>query len=77
MDGTCLLFGSGLGNGDAHSMNNIGLLMAGNVGGVNPGEYDADVSSGPHSRLLNTLRDEMGLPAEKFAGRSGGTMDLS
>ncbi len=77
MDGTCLLFGSGLGNGDAHSMNNIGLLMAGNVGGVNPGKYHADMSGAPHSRLLNTLRDEMGLPAEKFAGRSGGTMDLS
>lgn len=77
MDGTCLLLGSGLGNGDAHSMNNIGLLTAGRFGNVRPGAYFDNMRGDPHSRLLNALRDEMGLPRERFAGRPGNPIDLT
>jgi len=77
LDGSCLLFGSGLGNGDAHSMGNIGCLMAGRFGSVRPGAFYSNMQNRPHSELLNTLRDQMNIPAAKFAGRPGGTLDLS
>lgn len=77
LDGTCLLLGSGLGNGDAHSMNNIAVLTAGRFGGVRTGTYQADMNGAPHSRLLNSIRDAIGLPEAKFSGRPGGTLDLT
>ncbi len=77
LDGTCVLMGSGLGNGDAHSMDNIAMMMAGRFGSVQQGRFYNDMGGDHHSRLLNTIRQEMNLPSGVFDGRRGNTIDLS
>lgn len=77
LDGTCFLMGSGLGNGDAHSMENIAMMMAGRFGSIQQGRFYEDMGGQDHSRLLNTIRDEMNLPPGVFAGRRGDPLNLS
>ena len=77
LDGTCLLMGSGLGNGDAHSMDNIAMMMAGRFGSIQQGRFYEDMSGDDHSRLLNAISQEMNLPAGVFAGRQGDPINLS
>ena len=77
MDGTCVMMGSGLGSGDAHSMDNIAMMMAGRFGSVRQGRFYNNMNGNNHSRLLNAIRLEMGLPPNVFSGRQGEPVNLS
>jgi len=63
LDGTGILFGSGLGNGSAHQGTNIALMVGGNIGQWEHGRYHQIPNDDRyHARLLNTFNKEMGLP---------------
>ncbi len=61
LNGTAVLFGSGLGNGDAHQHTNIALLVGGHFGKWKHGNYHK-FEGRNHADLIDTLRQEMGLP---------------
>lgn len=60
LDGTAVLFGSGLGNGDAHSKKNIALMVGGHFGNWEHGRYHT-LNGRNHADLIETLRVQMGL----------------
>ena len=61
LNGTAVLFGSGLGNGDQHQHTNIALLVGGHFGRWKHGNYHT-FTGRSHADLIDTLRQEMGLP---------------
>ncbi len=77
LDNTCVLMGSGLGNGDAHSMYNIAMLVAGRFGNINPGQFYDDLNGRTHAEVLNALRVEFGLPTTLFPELEGGILDMT
>jgi hypothetical protein len=60
LKGTAVLFGSGLGNGDAHQHTNIALLVGGHFGQWKHGNYHT-FNGRNHADLIDTLRQQMGL----------------
>lgn len=61
LDGTAVLFGSGVGNGDNHKQTDIALMVGGNFGNWKHGRYHR-FNGRNHGDLIDTLRQEMGLP---------------
>ena len=68
-----VLFGSGMGNGNAHTNNNLPIILAG--GGFKHGEHKVFPASGPGraplSNLFLTMLQRFGLETRKFALSSG------
>lgn len=60
LDGTAVVFGSGLGNGDAHSHNNIALMVGGHFGDWQHGRYH-QLNNRNHADVIDTMRQKMGL----------------
>ena len=54
LDGTLIVWGNELGNGNSHTLNNIPFLMLGNAPGFKLGRYQ-DFGGVPHNRLLMSL----------------------
>jgi hypothetical protein len=75
---TMVLFGSGMGNGNAHTNNNLPLILAG--GGFKHGEHKVFPASGPGraplSNLFLTMLQRFGLETRKFALSTGTLRDL-
>jgi hypothetical protein len=78
LDRTMVLFGSGMGNGNAHTNNNLPLILAG--GGFKHGEYkvfpDSGLGRAPLSNLFLSMLQRFGVETPKFALSSGTLRDL-
>ena len=70
LDNTSILFGSNLGNANAHHARNLPTFLAG--GGFNHGEYVAHKEGTPLCNLFVTMLNNMGLETRSF-GQSNGT----
>lgn len=71
LDNTAVLFGSNLGNANAHDPTNLPIVLAG--GGYRHGRYvayDQDDNT-PLSNLFVTLLQGMGVKTDRFATSSG------
>jgi len=73
LDHTMVLFGSGMGNGNAHTNLNLPVVLAG--GGFKHGTYQVFPSSGlnrqPLSNLFVTMLQRFGIEQQKFALSTG------
>ncbi len=73
LDHTMVLFGSGMGNGNAHTNLNLPVILAG--GGFKHGTYQAFPDSGPNrqplSNLFVTMLQRFGIEQQKFALSTG------
>ncbi|MDZ4289362.1 MAG: DUF1552 domain-containing protein, partial [Prosthecobacter sp.] len=76
LDSTMVLFGSNLGNANAHDTRNLPLLLAG--GGFKHGQHRSfnAQDNAPLCNLFVTMLQNMGLETDTF-GSSTGTLDLS
>lgn len=76
LDRTAVLFGSNLGNANAHVSYDLPILVAG--GGFDHGQHVLATNSGnaPLSNLFVTLLQSMGVPTDSF-GQSTGTLTWS
>ena len=77
LDETTVLFGSGMGNGNAHTNNNLPILMAGR--GYQTGSHvalqEAKNKRVPLSTLYLSILNQLGVEDETFA-HSTGTLTL-
>lgn len=76
IDSTSVVFGSNLGNANAHDWHNLPIVLAG--GGFKHGRhvgYDKDNNT-PFANLFLTLLKKQGIEVDKF-GSSSGTLTLS
>ncbi|WP_096086727.1 DUF1552 domain-containing protein [Agaribacterium haliotis] len=64
LDGTALMFGSGLGNGDAHQHTKIALMVGGHFGNWQHGRYH-QLNGRNHADVVDTIRQQIGL-AENY-----------
>ena len=73
LDHTMVLFGSGMGNGNAHTNLNLPVVLAG--GGFKHGTYQAFPANGPGrqplSNLFVSLLQRFGVEQQKFALSTG------
>lgn len=72
LDKTTVMFGSNLGNANAHDPSNLPIFLAG--GGFEHGKYVAfdRKNNQPLSNLYLTMLNKMGVPAESFSTSTGG-----
>lgn len=61
LDGTAVMFGSGMGDGDKHTHTDIALLVGGHFGKWKHGNYHT-FNGRNHADLVDTIRQEMGIP---------------
>ena len=71
LDSTSVLFGSNLGNANAHTARNLPIFLAG--GGFEHGQYVAKEPGTPLCNLFLTVLEQAGLATESF-GQSSGTL---
>ena len=71
LDKTTVMFGSNLGNANAHDPSNLPVFLAG--GGFQHGNYVAfdRKNNQPLSNLYVTMLNKMGVPTESFATSTG------
>lgn len=69
LDSTSVLFGSNLGNANAHHARNLPIFLAG--GGFKHGSYVAKEQGTPLSNLFVALVNNMGLETEQFGQSTG------
>jgi hypothetical protein len=75
LDNTTTLFGSNLGNANAHNSRNLPIILAG--GGLNHGSYVAhdEDNNAPLCNLFLTMLNNMGMDTEvESFGQSTGAM---
>ncbi len=79
LDHTSVLFGSGMGNANAHTNHNLPIILAG--GGWNHGEHRAFPAKGagrvPLCNLYLSLLRNFGVDAERFGTSTGPLRDLA
>ena len=69
LDNTSILFGSNLGNANAHHARNLPIFLAG--GGLKHGRYVAHEAGTPLCNLFVTMLNNMGLQTESFGHSTG------
>jgi len=74
LDNTSVLFGSNLGNANAHDARNLPIFLAG--GGFGHGRYVAEKDGTPLCNLFVSMLNSIGLDTEVF-GQSTGTLSWS
>ena len=75
LDHSLLLYGSGMGDPDAHDHSNLPILVAGGAAGrMRGGRHIAYARPTPLANLHLTLLNKVGVPMESFAD-SNGTVD--
>ena len=70
-----ILYGSGISDGNAHSHDELPILLAGKGGSIKPGRHLRYPKETPITNLYLTMLDRAGLPIESFGdstGRLGG-----
>ena len=71
LDSTSILFGSNLGNANAHHANNLPVFLAG--GGFKHGQYVKQKEGTPLCNLFVSMLNQAGIEADEF-GQSDGTL---
>lgn len=71
LDSTSILFGSNLGNANAHDANNLPIFLAG--GGFQHGQYVANRKDTPLCNLFLTMLNQTGIETDAF-GQSNGAL---
>ena len=66
LDHTLLLYGSGMSDSNAHSPNNLPLLVVGGVAGSVPGGRHDKHPNGLLANLHLAILDKLGVPIEKI-----------
>jgi hypothetical protein len=69
LDNTSILFGSNLGNANAHHARNLPIFLAG--GGFKHGRYIAQKAGTPLCNLYVTMLNKMGIETESFGQSTG------
>ncbi len=72
LDHMMILYGSGISNSNAHSGDNLPLLLVGGGSGqLQGGRHLKFNDKPPNSNLLVTIMDKMGLPMDRIGGSTG------
>jgi len=72
LDNTTILYGSGISNSNAHSGDNLPILvLGGGAGTTKGGRHIAYTGKPSMANLLVTLMDKMGAPVERLGGSTG------
>jgi hypothetical protein len=71
LDHSLVLFGAGIGDGNAHNHDNLPILLAGRGGGVSSGTHVAFKKNTPMANLYVSLLQRMGVRTERFADSTG------
>jgi len=72
LDHCLVMFGNGLGDGNAHSHHNLPIILAGRgSGSVKPGRYLKLENETPLNDLFLSLFDRMGAPTDSFGDSKG------
>jgi len=72
LDHMTILYGSGISNSDAHSGDNLPILLAGGgAGRLKGGRHVMYADRPPLANLLVTLMDKMDVPVERIGGSTG------
>ena len=72
LDHMTILYGSGISNSQAHSNNNLPLLLLGGGNGtLNGGQHLVYEGRPSNANLLVTLMDKLGVPVDKVGGSTG------
>jgi hypothetical protein len=76
LDHSLFLYGSGMSNGNAHSHDNLPILLVGGAAGKMKGDRHIKFKPNtPLSNLMLAVLDKAGVPTEKF-GESSGRIEL-
>ncbi len=71
LDHSMILYGSGLGDGDLHSHNDLPVLVAGGGSGQLKGGRHIKLPETPMANLLVSLLDKVGVPTEQLGDSTG------
>jgi hypothetical protein len=72
LDNCMIVYGSGLGDGNAHNHDNLPILLAGRGGGtVTPGRHIKTESGTPLNNLFCSMLDRVGAPVDRFGDSTG------
>ena len=72
LDHMTILYGAGISNSNAHSGENLPLvLVGGGAGTLRGGQHLAFSDKPPMANLLVTLMDKLGVPVERIGGSTG------
>ncbi|MCB1089966.1 MAG: hypothetical protein KDL87_00440, partial [Verrucomicrobiae bacterium] len=75
LDHSVVLYGCGMKDGNGHIKDDLPLVVAGRGGGrLKQGQHLISAKGSPHSNLLLTLGQVMGLEIDQFNGVSTGTV---
>lgn len=78
LDRSCILFGSGLSDGNAHSPRNLPIILAGRGGGAfKPGRHIVCANGEKLSNVFLEITRAMGMKAGSFADSTGGLKALA
>ena len=78
LDHVAILYGSGTGDGNAHSHHDLPTLLAGGAGGqIKGGRHIRYPKETPLANLFLNLLDRAGIPSEKFGDSTGQLQHLS
>jgi hypothetical protein len=72
LDNSMLMFGSSMGDGNAHEPRNLPIILAGRAGGaLESGRYLASPKDTPLCNVYVSMLQKMGLPADRFGDSTG------
>jgi hypothetical protein len=72
LDHMTILYGAGISNSNAHSGDNLPLLLVGGgAGRLKGGRHLRYTDQPPMANLLVTLMDKVGVPVERLGGSTG------
>src|SRR5262249_46925809 len=78
LDNTMLIFGSGIGDGNAHNHDNIPVVMFGKGGGtVTTGRHVEYPRETPIANLYLAMLERLGVETEKLGDSTGKLVDLN
>jgi hypothetical protein len=78
LDNCMIVYGSGIADGNAHSHDNLPVVLAGGGGGtLKPGRHVHYEASTPMTNLYLALLDRMGTPVPRLGDSTGVLSDLS
>ena len=76
LDHSSILYGGALSDGNAHSNNDLPLVLAGNAGGRRGGRHIASDDKTPVANLFVSMLNSVGVATESF-GDSTGRIELA
>src|SRR5262245_49896306 len=77
LDNCMIVYGAGIGDGNAHNHDNLPILLAGGGGGsLKPGRHLRMKGEVPLTNLYLALLDRLGVPAERVGDSNGRLEDV-